>query len=65
MGNNGSKIRSCAYGPWLVGAWEKPNLDCDKTWRPEVCTPTPRAMGVVEVFDFGPSLLLMLGTLYA
>ena len=65
MGNHRCKIRGRAYGPWSVRAWKKPNLDREKTWRSEESTPTPRAMGVVEVSDLGVSLLRMLGTLYA
>ena len=65
VGNNGCKIRGRAYGPWSVRAWKKPNLDRGKTWRSEEFTPTPRAMGVVEVSDLGASLLRILGTRYA
>ena len=65
MWNRGCKIRGRAYGPWSVRARKKPNLDREKTWRSEESTPTPRAMGVVEISDFGASLLRMLGTLYA
>ena len=63
--NHGCKIRRRAYAPWSVRAWKKPNLDSKKTWRSEESTPSPKAMGVVEVSNLGASLLQMLETLYA
>ena len=64
VGNHGCKIRDRAYEPWSVRAWKIPNLDREKTRRSEEFIPTPRAMGVVEVFVSGASLLRMLETLY-
>ena len=65
LGHRECKIRGPTYGPWSVRAWKKPNLDREKTGRAKEFTPTPRAMGVVEVSDLRTSLLLMLGTLSA
>ena len=39
--NHGSKTRGQAYGPWSIRAWEKPDLERQKTWRCEDSTPTP------------------------
>ena len=64
VGNHGCKIRGRAYGPWPVRAWKEPNLNRQKTWRSEESTPTPRAMGMVEVSVLGASLLRMLETLH-